>query len=137
MRIFQDDRGEIIAIKNKTVEKIICLENFNEESKNLDPFIIWFKFFEETYWYRCFLDVGACFWEVYYEFDRADFEEFDESDNYYILSKNYRLKNSKVLSALVNSTGISGVKLEIFFFEKRKIIFWRDKFEGSDRLEIV
>jgi hypothetical protein len=35
MRIFQDDRGEIIKIKNKTVEKIICLKNFYQDRESI------------------------------------------------------------------------------------------------------
>jgi hypothetical protein len=35
MRIFKDDRGEIIEIKNKIVDRIICLENFHENNNSL------------------------------------------------------------------------------------------------------
>jgi hypothetical protein len=137
VRIFQDDRDEILEIKNKIVDRIICLENFYENNNSLSSFIFWLQLTEQQSWYRFFLDAGACFWEKYDELDRNRWEEFDEADRLHDLTKRYHLQNLTILSALVNPKGNNGVKLEINFNCDRKLIVWREEFEGSDRLEVI
>lgn len=42
-RIFQNDAGNIDRIVGKTIERIICIESYNEENQIRSPCIFWLK----------------------------------------------------------------------------------------------
>jgi hypothetical protein len=76
-RIFQNDKRNLPQIVGKTIERIICIETYNEKNKTRSPCVFWLKLSEETNWHRFFLDtsVSFCCWDLYQQLNLSDLEE--------------------------------------------------------------
>ena len=132
-RLFQDDKGSISIIVNKKIERLICIDEKNQNENILETILIWLKLQNEKCWHRFFIDAGCCFCDLYnsnYEIDTENIEcpIYDLSDRVKALTINY---------AIVYPTNDSGVRLEITLENKSQIIFGAEDIESESSLSIV
>jgi GTPase SAR1 family protein len=137
-RIFQDDKGEILEPIGKTVEKIICINSYDEEKKELSPCVFWLKCQEEIHWHRFYLDTSVCIicWDIYEDCDRSDLEDTDNFP-WNELSTLYQLANAIVLKIQIFPLNNRGVQLEINFSNQKRLILTCHKINAKNQLSVM
>jgi len=110
-RIIQDDNGKVDELINNTIEKFICIQSLDDQTRQLTPSLFLLKTSESTTWNRFFLDAGICFWDIFLQLPEEDLED-QEDYPWYDLSVKHNLKGKKILA--VNICPFKqGVKIEI------------------------
>ena len=110
-RIIQDDNGKVDELINNTIEKFICIQSLDDETRQLTPSLFLLKTSESTTWNRFFLDAGICIWDIFLQLPEEDLEN-QEDYPWYDLSVKHNLKGKKI-SAVNICPFKQGVKIEI------------------------
>ena len=137
-RIFQDNKGEIPELVNRSVEQIICIDGVADNTIFTDIFLIWLKL-EDSSWYRIFLDVNCCFCEVYnsnnfIEVYTEDIENCEDCPIYRI-DRLFLLQGMTIVAASVCPVIISyGVKLKIVFHNDDCLILQAEVIDSQSNL---
>ena len=110
-RIIQGDNGKVDELINNTIEKLICIQSLDYETRQVTPSLFLLKTSESTKWNRFFLDAGICIWDIFLQLPEGDLEN-QEDYPWYDLSVKHNLKGKKIIA--VNICPFKkGVKLEI------------------------
>ncbi len=140
-RIFQDDRGEFFELIDRAIEQIICIDGIDRHNTFTDIFLIWLKLKQEECWYRIFLDGGCCFASVYYsgEFAENYTEDLDNCQDcpVYQIDSRFALQGLTITSASVCSINLDGIKLEIVFDNRDRLILQAENLDSESNISII
>ncbi len=139
-RIFQDNKGEIPELVNRSVEQIICIDGVAHNTIFTDIFLIWLKL-EDSSWYRIFLDANCCFCEVYnsdnfIEVYTEDIESCEDCPIYRI-DRLFLLQGLTIVAASVSLIISYGVKLKIVFHNDDCLILQAEVIDSQSNLSII
>jgi hypothetical protein len=100
-RLFQDYRFEVDHVRHGVIDQLVAL--VLDDDTDLQPTLLSLQVRGQP-WQRCFLDVGAGFWEQWSDVDPAD-EADDEGVRIVDYAERFELRGAEILRAYCEPEG--------------------------------